>query len=427
MSNMRKKPAWKCVENVIFFSLLIYFYCSNLKSITFYPDESQWIATSSVFEAFVNGNFKSPLFKESYWTITQPPLPRYIIGLGRTMGGFGISDLNVPWDFWKDFKTNIDEGRMPSNQLLWWSRLPMAILAAMSIFAVLCLIKIMAGRGPAYIWVGLSLISSYFLFTLGRAMGESPLLASIVLIMLITNKLLQVSDNELKKTWLLYLYIVYLGVGIGLAESSKLNGISALAAGFLLSIIILFRKFQSRTLKIRFGLITILILIFTSQFTFFLINPYLWPDPLNREKTMFYHRVYEMINQKVKNPSVIIEGVVDHIEVDTTRIFQSYAAIHFNGFIFLNIFFFLIGISYILVKSFQYLKHRQDNPAWIAILIVGACSSFPPLFTPLDWDRYYLLPVFFSTIFIAIGIWLSILFVYTLILKMHVRQASSIG
>jgi 4-amino-4-deoxy-L-arabinose transferase-like glycosyltransferase len=270
------------------------------------------------------------------------------------MGGFGISDLNVPWDFWKDFKTNIDEGRMPSSQLLWWSRLPMAILAAMSIFAVLCLIKIMAGRGPAYIWVGLSLISSFFLLTLGRAMGESPLLASIVLIMLITNKLLQVSDNELKKPWLLYLYIVYLGVGIGLAESSKLNGISALAAGFLLSIIILFRKFQSRTLKIRFGLITILILIFTSQFTFFLINPYLWPDPLNREKTMFYHRVYEMINQQVKNPSVIIEGVVDHIEVDTTRIFQSYAAIHFNGFIFLNIFFFLIGISYILVKSFQY-------------------------------------------------------------------------
>jgi hypothetical protein len=28
----------------------------------------------------------------------------------------------------------------------------------------------------------------------------------------------------------------------------------------------------------------------------------------------------------------------------------------------------------------------------------------PALMTPLDWDRYYLLPVFYSTIFISIGV-----------------------
>jgi hypothetical protein len=38
----------------------------------------------------------------------------------------------------------------------------------------------------------------------------------------------------------------------------------------------------------------------------------------------------------------------------------------------------------------------------------GGIVSFPALLTPLDWDRYYVLPVFFSTTAITIALaWLA--------------------
>jgi hypothetical protein len=420
---MQKDKVWKWIESLLVFSLLIYVYCSGLKAVPFHPDESGWIATSSVFEAFIMGDSSSALWNVSFWTITAPPLPRYLIGLGRSIGGLGVSALNQPWDFEKDYNTNVKEGRLPSDQLLWWSRLPMGILAAISIFAGYIFLKRSAGKLPAYFWIGLCVISSYFPLMLKRAMGESPLLASITLILLITFWLLRASDNiAVNKPTKLYLYFLLFGVGIGLAESSKLNGLSTIAAGFMLAIIIAFRKIQTLTRKIIFILLSTLILIFSSQSTFISLNPFLWHDPFYRNRVMFNQRVYEMRIQQDAFPESRLEGIGNHIKVVTNRIFQSYAAVHINGFLIINIIFFIVGLSYILIKSLQYLKYLDPNPASLAILIVGASASIPPLFTPLDWDRYYLLPVYFSTLIIAVGLARSILFGYGSIRKMMIHQ-----
>jgi hypothetical protein len=409
--DMQKDKVWKWIESLLVFSLLIYVYCTGLGKVQFHPDESQWIATSSVFEAFITGDSSSPLWDFSYATLTQPPLPRYLIGLGRSIGGYGVSTLNQLWNYEKDYKTNAEEGRLPSDQLLWWSRLPMGILAAISIFAGYFFLKRSLGRLPAYIWIGLCMISSYFPLMLKLAMGESPLLASFALVMLIAYWLLLVSDNiELKKPLKLYLFFVIFGIGIGLAESSKLNGLSALAAGFTLVIIIVFRKIQTRTLKIRFVLISFLLLILSSQSTFILLNPFLWPDPIYRTGEMFNHRIVVMRDQQVTHPETRIEGIGGHIKIIANRVFQDYAAIHINGFLLINIMLFLVGLSYLLFKSIQYLKYLDPNPASIAVLIIGVFASIPALFTPLDWDRYYLFPVYFSTLFIAVGLARTILF-----------------
>jgi 4-amino-4-deoxy-L-arabinose transferase-like glycosyltransferase len=410
---MQKDKVWEWIESLLVFSLLIYVYCTGLGTVPFHPDESGWIATSSVFEAYITGDTSSPLWKVSYWSGVQPPLPRYLIGLGRSIGGVGLSALNQPWDFEKDYNTNVKEGRLPSDKLLWWSRLPMGILAAISIFAGYIFLKRSAGKLSAYIWIGLCVISSYFPLLLKRAMGESPLLATIVLIMLITFWVLRASDKiVVNKPTKLYLYFLLFGVGIGLAESSKLNGLSTIAAGFIIAIIIAFRKIQTLTRKIIFILLSTLILIFSSQSTFVSLNPYLWPDPLIRNKAMFNLRIDELNNQQIDFPVSRIEGIENHFKVLANRIFQSYAAVHINGFLIINIIFFIVGLSYILIKSLQYLKYLDADPASLAIIIVGASASIPPLFTPLDWDRYYLLPVYFSTLFIAVGLARTILFGY---------------
>ena len=410
---MAKKQIFERVEYLLIFFVLIYFYCSGLESAIFHPDESQWIGTSAVFEAYFSGDFSSPLWNESYWTITQPPLPRYMIGLGRLMGGLGVAELNSPWIYHDNEQTNIAKGRLPSQRLLWWSRLPMGILAAAAILVGFFLLKRIAGRWPGYLWIMLCLLSSYFPLMLSRAMGESSLLASIAGIMFISDRLLQVSDNqELKKPGKLYIYFLLLGIAIGLAESSKLNGLSVIAAGFALALLIGVRMKQTRTMKILFGLIAVTILTISSQLTFLLLNPYLWKDPLNRTITMFSNRITEMNNQQIAFPASRIQGFSQQVKVVTTRIFQTYSPIHFDGVLWINIIFFLVGLACVLVTAVKYLKHQHSNSASAALLLVGMAASLPSLFTPLDWDRYYLLPVYFSTLAAAVGIWWLGLWVY---------------
>lgn len=351
-------------------------------------------------------------------TVTQPPLPRYIIGLGRWLGGFREADLNLPWEFEKDSQTNIAAGRMPSPKLLWWSRFPMVILAATSIFIGFVMLKKIAGRLTGYIWIALSLMSVYYSRTLIRAMGDSALLVFIAGTLIISYLLLQDFDNQkTKKAGRSYIYFLFLGIAIGLAESSKLNGLSAILAGFGFIILIILRMKQTRTLKIRFALVSILILVFSSQLTFVALNPFLWKNPLDRTLTMFNSRLFEMSVQTNDFPGSRIQGFGQHVGVLTKRIFESYSSLHFEGAIWINIILFLIGFIYLVNKAVQYYKNDNSNPGSVVVLAIGLATSLPSLFTPLDWDRYYIFPIYFSTMAITIGFWLSASFGIRLIKK----------
>ncbi len=351
-------------------------------------------------------------------TVTQPPLSRYIIGFGRWMGGFREADLNLPWEFDKDNQTNIVAGRMPSLELLWWSRLPMVILASTSIFIGFWLLKIIAGRLIGYIWILLSLMSVYYPRTLIRAMGDSALLAFIAGTLIVSYLLLQYSENQkTNKVSRLYIYFLFLGISIGLAESSKLNGLSAIIAGFGFAALIAFKMKQTRTMKIRFVLVSILVLVFSSQLTFVVVNPFLWKNPLERTVTMFNQRLIEMSVQTNVFPSSRIQGFSQHVSVLTKRIFESYSSLHFDGALWINIILFLIGFIYLVVKAVKYCKNQNSNPEAVVILAIGLATSFPSLFTPLDWDRYYIFLIYFSTMAITIGIWLLALFGIQLIRK----------
>lgn len=118
-----------------------------------------------------------------------------------------------------------------------------------------------------------------------------------------------------------------------------------------------------------------------------------------------------MSNQVKLFPLYEINGILIRLKVITKRIFQSYASISFIGSWVINLFFFIMGFKYILIKSIKNLKNKNINDLSLVFFIVGITSSMPALITPLDWDRYYLLPIFFSTIFIAVGIWTVLRFV----------------
>lgn len=396
----------------IFLLVLVVFYYSGINNIEFHGDESQWIATSIVFEAFLSGDFHSSMWTESHWMLTQPHLPRYVIGVGRWICGIDKSELNPPYDWSVDYETNKEKGNLPSPQLLRCSRFPMEVLSAISICTVFFLLKKMGGYFPALVWIFLILLSNYFPLMLGRAMGESSLLASITLLMIVSYFFLEDAVNSFNPIKF-YLYMFIFGIGVGFAGSSKLNGFSLLAAGFLISIIIAYRLNDSIKNKTYFVFISIIILIFSSLLLWIAINPFLWPDPFSRTIKMFNYRVMEMRNQVELFPLYRINGILPRIKVLTKRIFQNYSSIRFNGSWILNLFFFGIGLICLLVKSIREIKFDNLNHVWINISIIGLISSLPALITPLDWDRYYLFPIYFSTISIAVGIWKFFTFLET--------------
>jgi hypothetical protein len=420
---MRGKSFLKYLEFFLLFLFLLGVYGNGIKKVAFQPDESQWISTSAVFEAYVSGDIHSPLWDSTYWNLTQPQLARYVIGVGRRLGGLDTADLNAPWDYQKDYAANTAECHIPSEQLLWWSRLPMIFLEVLSVCIGFVLLKRIGGRTPAYLWVGLCLLSRYLPQMLGRAMGESTLLVCTAGCIWLSTRLLQVSDEKPQR---LYLNFIFLAIFIGLAESAKLNGLAVLAAGFALAGIAAGRLKQNPTLKLRFGLISVLILIFVSQFTFLVLNPFLWNDPLKRISMLFFDRINEMHFQQIQYPAARLEGLVEHVQVEIPRIFQNYASLRFTGAVWLNLALCLIGVIVLGMKAIGYLKGRNQNQASLAVLLVGAAVSIPSLFTPLDWDRYYLFPVYFSTISIALGMGWLISFIYGSIQKKSRQTGKSV-
>jgi hypothetical protein len=130
----------------------------------------------------------------------------------------------------------------------------------------------------------------------------------------------------------------------------------------------------------------------------------LWPSPVGRTLKMFEDRIIEMREQTIKHPVDNIDTLQKRLTIIPLRIFEDYAIIHFNGSLMINIILFLIGIKVAVSQATHWLKHKLDNAASIVLLTTGMLASIPAFFTLLDWDRYYLFPVFFSTIFIAIAL-----------------------
>ncbi len=120
-------------------------FLGSFAQVAFHPDENNWILTSPYGEILAHGDFRNPLWDEGFWTLDAPPLGRYIIYAGLYAGGIEELGFHLPWDFSQDEAANTARGSMPGPQVLWWSRLPMALLGALSAVLVFLLTVQAAG------------------------------------------------------------------------------------------------------------------------------------------------------------------------------------------------------------------------------------------------------------------------------------------
>jgi 4-amino-4-deoxy-L-arabinose transferase-like glycosyltransferase len=305
-----------------------------------------------------------------------------------------------------DYAANVRQGNLPEARLLWFSRVPMAVLAAITGWLLYLLAESSAGRLAGYSLLALYSGSAYLLTQLRRAMSEAPLLFFTTLACVAAWRALKNWQEASQKESVTFknlqrplAWFLVAGSCCGLAGASKINGLFAAGGVCLLVVLAVFLnpgKIPAGlrwTFAIRGTILTLLV----AMVIFIAANPFLYSDPFNRTVRMFKFRIQEMSLQVAGFPENVIHGPAERMELVPRRVLEHYASLNFDGALWLNLA--LAGLGLVVL-----IKRRGDVPAGLAWLIVPAPLVVGALVTPLDWDRYYLFPVVYTTFFMAVGL-----------------------
>jgi hypothetical protein len=389
-------------EITILLVLGLFVFFNNLSSVEFQPDETYWIVSSTRFDDIISMKLTEKIWDEDFDTYEVRPIPGYIVAISQRIAG--IEPDMLPQDYWDwsdTWENNIFNGAMPNSKIIFFSRLPMAILAAGSMLLITMFLSFYFSRISGYFFYIL-FINNYFLIHLRRAMTESILLFLSILVMISTLKIIDViKDKNLKKT---ILWAIFSGILCGFASQSKLNGLGLALVVIIVSHITILkhRLFRDNLGKKLFISTTFLIPIFT-VLIFILSYPFFYKNTIYRIIQSFIFRIRVTNNQLLDYPSdrilpdQRINILYNRIFVD---IFQP--SIKYIGFVIPMVI--LILTIYGIYQSIKIiLLNKNDADTYVVILVAFMFLGMPMLFTPLDWDRYYLFPVLFSITFASIG------------------------
>lgn len=418
----RVTRGFRLLETAAVLCVLAFAYGRHLEAPALHQDEPEWIATSCYWEALLDRDFIEPewlaghgvppagfiapdwvsrtlrapgsqhVWAPHYWTLTQPPVARYIIALGRKAGGYDLADLNAVWKS-DVHKREPDAPAFPG--MLWYSRALMAVLAVLSGLILFLLVRQCAGAVAGYAFVVLFASSDFLLTHLRRAMTESPLLFFTCLTLLFGACFLRANRKGRAVAWL-----ILMGVAAGLAGATKLNGLALAGAGIALVAAVAYRQTERKAAFRQFLLWTAVLLV-TVGAVFTIVNPYLYPNPPLRMAAMLLFLRWETA-QYVANPDWAIPDLATRVNLVPWLLLKPFTVTHRP---LLNAALLMVGLYALGRSGWQWWRNEQDgNSTSVALLAVGAVTALPPLFTPLNWGRYYLYSVVFISIGIAVGI-----------------------
>jgi 4-amino-4-deoxy-L-arabinose transferase-like glycosyltransferase len=395
-------------------------YSTGIGRVPFAKDESQWIATSYYLEALlgepvdeIRSDVPRPLWGESYETLTQPPLVRYVIGVGRRLGGFGVADLNGKWNFHADAQSNENAGNMPNEKLLLWSRQPMAFLSILSGLLLFSVTWRCAGLLAGYVFALGFAFNPYLLMTLRRAMGEATLTFLVALALVAT-------DYAARRSWMVEprrttsrsglrpsSWWLAAGVFGGLAGAAKLNGIFVVGGVVLVAWIAARCAAGEPRASLRGAIGLLGVVLAAASVGFVAPNPYLHPGsrpgPVSRTIQMWKQRVGEMKVQRTRRADARLDGVTDRARAAARRVFSEHAILQLPGSWVVHGGFTFWGFLLLAWRAFRSVRERQPGTE-LVVLALGGSLVVPAILSPLDWDRYYLFPVLFGGLCFAVGV-----------------------
>ena len=401
------------VDQIVILVLLTLILFSMAVSNPFHSDESIFIYTSSFFEHSLNLDLSQPYWDVSFFTLCAPMLPRYFIAAGRLIAGYGVENLNQPYDVGLSREENITEGRVPDPKLLFASRTPMVVFTIFSLMFFYLLLKNSYHWLAGLSFLGLIITNKLIPAQMLRAMSEAPLMGFFILSAILfyfaqkhwlAYAANPTDKNKLKKS---YLFIILCGVAVGLAASSKINAFLIGFAVFILMVYLLFFA-ESKLAKqekikqfIRLGLF----FVFSAILIFIILNPFLYPQPFVRMGLLLKYRVQEISQQitQVSSEAIIEGNLLQRAVSIFGRLLTDYSSLHFRGAMWLNLSMFLVGIGSFIWKMIAELKHRQELSPMTLVGIMAFPIVGAAFLSPMWWSRYFFFPEFFVIFFIVIG------------------------
>jgi hypothetical protein len=282
-------------------------------------DESGYVATSRYFGYLV---FQHDVSREewgvNYWTLTQPPLTRYIIGAWLTAYGYDLEKLNKPYvSTASSFEVNVLKGRVPTDDVLWRSRQPLALLGAAAIALLYVIGARFGGWQAGLATSALAISSSFVRYTLVHVWAEGPLACFFVLAVLAA--LASAPALISGRRWLGPMLL--LALALALATSVKLTAVVGVVAfatwAAAVQTLAVWRPrwtvdlglddVPTRALATR--LVAALCMMALTVATLWVaVNPFLWRAPLERTWAILVNRAEDMAEQQEQWPEYAVHG-----------------------------------------------------------------------------------------------------------------------
>jgi hypothetical protein len=211
------------------------------------------------------------------------------------------------------------------------------------------------------------------------------------------------------------LYGALAGVSVGLSAGSKLTGVLALASlgGFACGAFVLALLARNTSVGREIGSLRTLatawrwsaLAAVVGLVVFVAVDPFLWPNPVERIGMMLQFRQQEMFGQRTLNEELAVpEGIVTRVVYLLRRsaLDEPWAArrfgVPFEGALAIV----GVGMSFVRVirvrRSGSLVGPGAVLGVWLLALVGGSAANLG-----IDWDRYYLPTVALGLIFAGVG------------------------
>lgn len=289
------KSDFAAAAAIIFISV---FYWLGVASVPFHPDESTYLYMAADFKTlFTNpGDLIWQPGEEfdlrQYYREVDPPLTRYLIGLGLAISG--EQPLDQDWDWGKTWQENQLAGALPSAGQLTAGRLSIAFFYPITLLFAYLIGKKLHSRLLGWISMALLASNALVLIHTRRAMAESILLFGVLFC------LLTVISWKRQRFWL--------AIPVAVAFNAKYTALPFVLIG-LIAVLWDYppSKGAMRT-KLANGLLYGGIFLFLTA----ALNPFLWRQPVAALQDALALRQKLLANQSQTfdyyNPEAVLDA-----------------------------------------------------------------------------------------------------------------------
>jgi 4-amino-4-deoxy-L-arabinose transferase-like glycosyltransferase len=295
------------------FALLAILLFTGISLIPFHPDEVSLLYQSRDFEQLFTNPMNLAYKPERDGEIDQtyramnPPLPKYILAIGRLLAGYDSQSVSVDWNWSLTWDQNEAAGALPDPDLLNASRTASTVMVLLTLpILYLC------GKKIKNSTLGISavlLLGTHSLVLLHgrRAMAEGTLLFGISL------AILGVLEGN-KRPWLA-------GIGTAVAACSKMSAAALAPVGFLSVLWLSSDQMDKKKTRIQNSIL----FVTTFLAIYFLLNPFLWSNPIEAFQSQWYERtqfLQGMIEEMESlSPNQILNRPLDRAVVMVANLF----------------------------------------------------------------------------------------------------------